>query len=70
MLEGPIPATRAVLTRSGLKLDDMDIYEVNEAFASVPLAWLSALGARPDKLNVNGVCVGEGEGQAWVGVGS
>eukprot|EP00041_Stephanoeca_diplocostata_P029951 m.893820 g.893820 ORF g.893820 m.893820 type:complete len:412 (+) comp23663_c0_seq10:185-1420(+) len=54
MLGGPIPATRTVLQRSGLTLKDMDLYEVNEAFASVPLSWVKALDADMDKLNVNG----------------
>lgn len=54
MLEEPIPATRKALSRSGLKLEDIDLFEVNEAFASVPLAWLHALQADPDRLNVNG----------------
>ncbi|MGI9228734.1 MAG: acetyl-CoA C-acyltransferase [Gammaproteobacteria bacterium] len=54
MLEGPIPATRKVLERGGLNLDDIDLYEVNEAFGSVPLAWAKALDADIDKLNVNG----------------
>jgi len=51
MLTGPIPATRRILERSGLGLDDIDAYEVNEAFASVPLAWAKELGADPAKLN-------------------
>jgi acetyl-CoA acyltransferase len=51
MLTGPIPATRRILERSGLSLDDLDAYEVNEAFASVPLAWAKELGADPAKLN-------------------
>jgi acetyl-CoA acyltransferase len=51
MLTGPIPATRRILDRSGLTIDDLDIYEVNEAFASVPLAWQSELRADPAKLN-------------------
>ena len=54
MLEGPIPATRKVLEKAGLTIDDIDLYEVNEAFGSVPLAWAKALGADLDKLNVNG----------------
>ncbi|TQK20840.1 acetyl-CoA acyltransferase [Microbacterium sp. SLBN-154] len=51
MLTGPIPATRRILERSGLSIDDLDAYEVNEAFASVPLAWLAEIGADPAKLN-------------------
>ncbi|MAT93242.1 MAG: acetyl-CoA C-acyltransferase [Halioglobus sp.] len=54
MLEGPIPATRKVLENAGLGLDDIDLFEVNEAFGSVPLAWAKALGADLGKLNVNG----------------
>jgi len=51
MLTGPIPATRRILDRSGLTIDDLDAYEVNEAFASVPLAWAAELGADPARLN-------------------
>jgi len=54
MLEEPIPATRKALARAGMKLEDIDLYEVNEAFASVPLAWLKSLDADPERLNVNG----------------
>ncbi|MDR6866819.1 acetyl-CoA acetyltransferase family protein [Microbacterium resistens] len=51
MLTGPIPATRRVLERAGLGIDDIDTYEVNEAFASVPLAWAAEVGADPARLN-------------------
>ena len=51
MLTGPIPATRRILERSGLGMDDLDAYEVNEAFASVPLAWAAEVGADLEKLN-------------------
>ncbi|MCO7203551.1 acetyl-CoA C-acyltransferase [Microbacterium sp. CnD16-F] len=51
MLTGPIPATRRILERSGLSIDDLDAYEVNEAFAPVPLAWTAEVGADPAKLN-------------------
>lgn len=51
MLAGPIPATRRILDRSGLSIDDFDAYEVNEAFASVPLAWQRELGGDPARLN-------------------
>jgi acetyl-CoA acyltransferase len=51
MLTGPIPATRRILERSGLTIDDLDAYEVNEAFASVPLAWLEELHADAARLN-------------------
>ena len=54
MLETPIEATRCALVKAGLTIDDIDLYEVNEAFAPVPLAWAKALGADPAKLNVNG----------------
>lgn len=54
MLEGPIPATQKVLAKAGMTIDDIDLYEVNEAFGSVPLAWAKALKADPEKLNVNG----------------
>ncbi len=54
MLEGPIPATERVLEKAGLTIDDIDLYEVNEAFGSVPLAWAKALKADLSKLNVNG----------------
>lgn len=54
MLEGPIPATEKVLEKAGMKMEDIDLFEVNEAFGSVPLSWAKALGADLDKLNVNG----------------
>ena len=54
MLTGPIPATRKVLKKSGMKMNDIDIFEVNEAFAPIPLAWAKELDADMDKLNVNG----------------
>ena len=54
MLSGPIPATQNVLKAAKLSLSDIDLYEVNEAFASVPLAWAKELKADPNKLNVNG----------------
>jgi len=54
MLEGPIPATEKVLARAGMSLGEIDLFEVNEAFGSVPLAWAKALGADLEKLNVNG----------------
>jgi acetyl-CoA C-acetyltransferase len=60
MLEAPIPATERALKKAGLKIDDIDLYEVNKAFASVPLAWLKALGADPDRLNVNGGAIALG----------
>lgn len=54
MLGGPIPATEKALARAGLTIGDMDLYEVNEAFCPVPLAWAKAVGADPERLNVNG----------------
>src|SRR5512135_1204435 len=60
MLEEPIPATRRALERAGMKIGDIDLYEVNEAFASVPLAWLKGTGADPAKLNVNGGAIALG----------
>ncbi len=60
MLEAPIGATRRALERTGMRLDDIDLYEVNEAFASVPGAWLKTLGADPAKLNVHGGAIALG----------
>lgn len=60
MLTGPIAATEKVLQRANLTLEDMDLYEVNEAFASVPLAWQQELQADMDKLNVNGGAIALG----------
>ncbi|WP_343615725.1 acetyl-CoA C-acetyltransferase [Novosphingobium sp.] len=60
MLEEPIEATRKALAKAGLTIEDIDLYEVNEAFAPVPLAWAKALGADPAKLNVNGGAIALG----------
>jgi acetyl-CoA C-acetyltransferase len=60
MLEAPIPATRRALERAGLSIDDIDLFEVNEAFASVPVAWLKETGADPERLNVNGGAIALG----------
>ncbi len=60
MLTGPIEATRSVLQKAGLSIEDIDLYEVNEAFAPVPLAWLAETGADPAKLNVNGGAIALG----------
>lgn len=60
MLEEPIFATRKALQRAGLSIGDIDLYEVNEAFAPVPMAWLQALDADPERLNVNGGAIALG----------
>ena len=60
MLEEPLPATARALERSGMTIADIDLYEVNEAFAPVPLAWAKATGADPDRLNVNGGAIALG----------
>jgi acetyl-CoA C-acetyltransferase len=60
MLEEPIPATARLLAKAGLTIGDIDLFEVNEAFASVPLAWLKATGADPARLNVNGGAIALG----------
>ncbi|HEY9545688.1 MAG TPA: acetyl-CoA C-acetyltransferase, partial [Solimonas sp.] len=60
MLEAPLPATQLALKKAGMKIDDIDLFEVNEAFAPVPLAWLQATGADPARLNVNGGAIALG----------
>ncbi|MFK4002869.1 acetyl-CoA C-acetyltransferase [Qipengyuania sp. NPDC077563] len=60
MLEEPLFATDRALERAGMKISDIDLYEVNEAFAPVPLAWIKHTGADPDKLNVNGGAIALG----------
>jgi acetyl-CoA C-acetyltransferase len=60
MLTGPIPATRKVLARAGLTADDVDAFEVNEAFAAVPLAWQSEIGVPDAKLNPRGGAIALG----------
>jgi acetyl-CoA acyltransferase len=60
MLTAPIPATRKALAKSGLSLADIGVFEVNEAFAPVPLAWLAETGADPAKLNPNGGAIALG----------
>lgn len=60
MLEEPIPATRRALDKAGLTLDQIGLFEVNEAFAPVPMAWLDTLGADPARLNVNGGAIALG----------
>jgi acetyl-CoA acyltransferase len=60
MLTAPIPATQKALARSGLRLDEIGVFEVNEAFAPVPLAWLAELGADPKALNPHGGAIALG----------
>jgi acetyl-CoA C-acetyltransferase len=60
MLEAPLPATKRALQKAGMSIDDIDLFEVNEAFASVPVAWLKDTGADPDRLNVNGGAIALG----------
>jgi acetyl-CoA acyltransferase len=60
MLTGPIAATRRVLAQAGLTLDDIDLFEINEAFASVPLVWMKELGVSSERLNVNGGAIALG----------
>ena len=60
MLEGPIPGTRAVLDQAGLDLRDIDLFEINEAFASVVLSWQKETGADLAKTNVNGGAIAIG----------
>ena len=60
MLSAPIPATRYALERSGLSIDDIDVVEINEAFASVVLSWMKETGADPSKVNPNGGAIALG----------
>lgn len=60
MLEAPLPATQHALKKAGMRIDDIDLYEVNEAFASVPTAWLKAVDADPARLNVHGGAIALG----------
>ncbi|ETT82663.1 thiolase family protein [Viridibacillus sp. FSL R5-0477] len=60
MLTGPIEATKKVLLKAGLTIDEIDTYEVNEAFAQVPLVWLKEVGANPEKLNPDGGAIALG----------
>ena len=60
MLEAPLPATHRALKKAGMSVDDIDLFEVNEAFASVPTAWLKDTGADPSRLNVNGGAIALG----------
>ena len=68
MLTAPIPATQKLLARAGKKIGEIDLYEVNEAFASIPMAWLHDIGADPAKLNVNGGAIALGHPLGCSGV--
>ena len=60
MLTAPIPATQKALAKSGLSASDIDVYEVNEAFASVPMAWMQEIGVDWDRVNPNGGAIALG----------
>ena len=60
MLTAPIPATQKALAKSGLSASDIDVYEVNEAFASVPMAWMKEIGVDWDRVNPNGGAIALG----------
>ena len=60
MLDTPLAATTLALNKAGMKIDGIDLFEVNEAFAPVPLAWLQHTGADPERLNVNGGAIALG----------
>jgi acetyl-CoA C-acetyltransferase len=60
MLDVPLEATKRALQRAGMKIGDVDLFEVNEAFACVPMAWLRATGADPAKLNIHGGAIALG----------
>src|SRR3981189_2539150 len=60
MLDAPLPPTERALKKAGMSVDDIDLFEVNEAFAAVPTAWLKTTGADPERLNVNGGAIALG----------
>jgi acetyl-CoA C-acetyltransferase len=60
MLDAPLHATERALKKAGMSVDDIDLFEVNEAFAAVPTAWLKTTGADPERLNVNGGAIALG----------
>jgi acetyl-CoA C-acetyltransferase len=68
MLSAPIPATAHALKKTGLTIDDIDLVEINEAFAPVVLAWLKDTGADPDKVNPNGGAIALGHPLGATGV--
>jgi len=55
-----LPATERALKKAGMRIDDIDLFEINEAFASVPLAWLQHSGADPARMNINGGAIALG----------
>jgi acetyl-CoA C-acetyltransferase len=69
MLEGPIPATRKLLTKNGLKIDDIDVFEINEAFASVVLSWAKTLEPDMSRVNPNGGAIALGHPLGATGCG-
>ena len=68
MLSAPIPATQHALEKTGLSIDDIDLIEINEAFAPVVLAWIKEIGADPAKVNVNGGAIALGHPLGATGV--
>jgi acetyl-CoA C-acetyltransferase len=68
MLTAPIPATRYALGKAGMSLADIDLVEINEAFASVVIAWLKETGADPEKVNVNGGAIALGHPLGATGI--
>ncbi len=68
MLSAPIPATEYAMAKSGMTLEQMDLVEINEAFASVVLAWQKETGADLDKVNVNGGAIALGHPLGATGV--
>ncbi len=69
MLTGPIAATEKVLDRSGVHIDEIGAFEVNEAFSPVPLAWLAELGVKPELLNPVGGAIALGHPLGATGAG-
>ena len=70
MLTGPIPATEKVLRKAGVGIADIGVFEVNEAFAPVPLAWLAETGADPERLNPLGGAIALGPPARRIGRGA
>ncbi len=68
MLDGPVAAAKRLLDRTGMTVDDIDLFEVNEAFASVPMSFARVHGVDPDKLNVNGGAIAIGHPAGATGI--